>query len=926
MKRALDKTPRPRTLLALTMLVVCSLLVPLAVAHQRASAATVASDDFSRADGGLGAGWTDFAEGRLSLSSQQVVGSTGTAGDIRTGESYASDQYSQIELTSTQLSGGEWIGPAVRTQAGGQNTYLGLYFWNNGSPELRLYKRLAGAWTQLGASYPSGPLTAGTQLRLVAIGSTISFLQDGITRISVTDSSLSGGAPAIAAYGPATADNWTGANTSTGSYSVGGSVSGLTGTVLLQNSGGDDLSVSSDGPFAFEQLLSDGEGYSVAVVRNPDGQICTVDNPSGSVATADVTTITISCTNDSTTATVASDDFSRADGGLGAGWTDFAEGRLSLSSQQVVGSTGTAGDIRTGESYASDQYSQIELTSTQLSGGEWIGPAVRTQAGGQNTYLGLYFWNNGSPELRLYKRLAGAWTQLGASYPSGPLTAGTQLRLVAIGSTISFLQDGITRISVTDSSLSGGAPAIAAYGPATADNWTGGPNQGSDTSGGTPGTEIKYVETSADGIASYDVTSPDNGPGTQVLRVLTPSDPAPGVPHNFLYVLPVEPGLGSTYGDGIETMLALDAANNYNLTIVEPSFGLSPWYADNPSDSSRHYESFLTNDLVPWVTDTLAISGQEQNWLIGFSKSGIGGQDLILRHPDLFAVAASWDFPAEMSSYDQFGTSSGDVYGTDANFQENYRLTPAFLGAHKAPFTSSNRIWIGGYQFFQTDMSDYDSLLTAEGIQHSTETPQLTAHGWDSGWVPIALAALSQDSTNLPQNTDPPADPSGPSNPVTVDTGVVAPGPLPTTTSTSSQPADVHRIDSTEPTATQTNPVTPSTPPPSVSPTPTAAPRSTASSVAAVSVAASKTVRLGRKPPVLRVTATGTKPAKLTLKLQDKKSRELADWSRRVHVGKNTYTLLLPPAARRPGHDTLLITETGSRTVKRLAVVLVAGR
>ena len=63
-------------------------------------------------------------------------------------------------------------------------------------------------------------------------------------------------------------------------------------------------------------------------------------------------------------------------------------------------------------------------------------------------------------------------------------------------------------------------------------------------------------------------------------------------------------------------------------------------------------------------------------------------------------------------------------YGTDANFQANYRLTTAFLDAHKAPFVSSNRIWIGGYNVFQTDMSDYDALLTAEGIAHSTETPQ----------------------------------------------------------------------------------------------------------------------------------------------------------------------------------------------------------
>jgi hypothetical protein len=156
----------------------------------------------------------------------------------------------------------------------------------------------------------------------------------------------------------------------------------------------------------------------------------------------------------------------------------------------------------------------------------------------------------------------------------------------------------------------------------------------------------------------------------------------------------------------------------------------------------------MTKELVPWVDKNLG-TGTEQNWLIGFSKSGIGGQDLILKHPDIFAVAASWDFPADMSSYDQFGSDSAAGYGTDANFQANYRLTTAFVDAHKGPFLSNNRIWIGSYQLYGVDVSDYNTLLTSEGILHTTEPPQSMAHSWDSGWVPMALTALDQDSISL---------------------------------------------------------------------------------------------------------------------------------------------------------------------------------
>ena len=163
-----------------------------------------------------------------------MVGTTsGASGDIRTGESYASDQYSQIEITSTQLSGGQWIGAAVRAQNGGQNAYLGLYFWNNGDPALMLFKRINGGWTQLGSTYASGALggrhATGADS---STGSNLTFLENGVARITATDSSLTGGAPGIMAFGTPAADNWSGGdNVSSGlTYSVGGTVSGLTGT------------------------------------------------------------------------------------------------------------------------------------------------------------------------------------------------------------------------------------------------------------------------------------------------------------------------------------------------------------------------------------------------------------------------------------------------------------------------------------------------------------------------------------------------------------------------------------------------------------------------------------------------------------------------------------------------------------------------
>ena len=101
-----------------------------------------------------------------------------------------------------------------------------------------------------------------------------------------------------------------------------------------------------------------------------------------------------------------------------------------------------------------------------------------------------------------------------------------------------------------------------AYGTASAANWT----------GGNAGFEVDYVGTDSGGVESYNVISDNDGYGPQVLRVLRPTHPTPGVAHNFLYVLPVEAALGDTFGDGLETLAAEDAEDQYNLTIIEPSF------------------------------------------------------------------------------------------------------------------------------------------------------------------------------------------------------------------------------------------------------------------------------------------------------------------------------------------------------------------
>ncbi len=52
-------------------------------------------------------------------------------------------------------------------------------------------------------------------------------------------------------------------------YTIGGTVIGLHGTLVLQNNGGDDLTITSDGLFVFKTALVDGSSYEVTILTRP---------------------------------------------------------------------------------------------------------------------------------------------------------------------------------------------------------------------------------------------------------------------------------------------------------------------------------------------------------------------------------------------------------------------------------------------------------------------------------------------------------------------------------------------------------------------------------------------------------------------------------------------------------------------------------
>jgi hypothetical protein len=79
------------------------------------------------------------------------------------------------------------------------------------------------------------------------------------------------------------------------SFTIGGTVTGVDGAgMVLQNDGGDDLSITEDGVFAFATAVGSGDDYDVTVLSGPGEQDCTVSFGRGTVS-ADVTDVAVDC-------------------------------------------------------------------------------------------------------------------------------------------------------------------------------------------------------------------------------------------------------------------------------------------------------------------------------------------------------------------------------------------------------------------------------------------------------------------------------------------------------------------------------------------------------------------------------------------------------------------------------------------------------
>jgi len=248
---------------------------------------------------------------------------------------------------------------------------------------------------------------------------------------------------------------------------------------------------------------------------------------------------------------------------------------------------------------------------------------------------------------------------------------------------------------------------------------------------------VSGPETQADGLALYRVTSPYQQ-GETLVRVLAPATLEPPETRRVLFVLPVEAGSATRWGDPVRAARAAGVAERHGFVALLPTFSHLPWYCDHPTDPVRRQESYVLKVLVP-LAERLCPHKASRRALVGYSKSGWGAFSLLLRNPETFAAAAAWDAPMMMAR-PMFGL--GEIAGTQENF-ERLRI-PRLLREHADAVRGARRLVLMGFDNFRSDTQQAHALMTRLGIPHEYADGPRRKHHWESGWLEEAVKALRE--------------------------------------------------------------------------------------------------------------------------------------------------------------------------------------
>ena len=243
------------------------------------------------------------------------------------------------------------------------------------------------------------------------------------------------------------------------------------------------------------------------------------------------------------------------------------------------------------------------------------------------------------------------------------------------------------------------------------------------------------------GVAVHTIESEHQREPTEI-HVLLPDQLEAGRLYPVVYLLPVHAGhrpaataIAQAYAEGLH--------NSFGVICVTPSFDATPWYVDHPTDPRARQESHFIKSVLPFVEAHYPARRETRGrLLVGYSKSGWGAFTLLLRHPDVFGRAASFDAPMMMGRGGTFGPP--EIMGPPDHFAK-FRVLDLVEARAGMLRNEPARLAIFGRGRFAEDELRFREHILALRIPHHWEHDTEREHRWTSGWLTPAVQSLLRD-------------------------------------------------------------------------------------------------------------------------------------------------------------------------------------
>lgn len=273
-----------------------------------------------------------------------------------------------------------------------------------------------------------------------------------------------------------------------------------------------------------------------------------------------------------------------------------------------------------------------------------------------------------------------------------------------------------------------------------------------------------------DKLKGYMLESPYQNEPSEI-RVLVPDNYDPKKKYPVVYILPVGAAKGAGQGSALIIFTKANLQNRYEVILAEPTYEITPWFGDHPTDQKIRQESYLRDFVVPFVEKNYSTLGTpEGRMLLGFSKSGWGAFALIFRNPDFFGYAASWDAPY---FFVDFRYGMAPVFD-NTEYLKKYR-PDLLVVEQKAHFQNKTRLVMGGEDKWGKAIPtpsggshtvEMHELMEKEGVKHVYRPDLKTLHTWSAAWIVPTFEELMKIAGINPVLPPPEAQPAPPAQPV----------------------------------------------------------------------------------------------------------------------------------------------------------------